>query len=205
MKGPWNKAGYIILFIWFIWESLLLSLSSSNIFSLTGAGDDSNSFFLWLVAGPLDHGPQLLGFRPLNIIWMDSGTWEGLLPFSLTRYTSFWRGFFLWVWAFFPLACLVVSDILLCSGCSGSIFPSTSFLAIADSKPSLQQESAPSSRSRYSLSYSSGGARGHGPYSIIPASGFDWSLNFHGWKRPSLPYHLKHEEVSCVWELSPFR
>lgn len=28
---------------------------------------------LGLVAGPLDHGPQLLGFRPLNIIWMCRG------------------------------------------------------------------------------------------------------------------------------------
>lgn len=62
------------------------------------------------------------------------------------------------------------------------------FLAIADS--------APSSRSRDSLLYSSGGARGHGPYSIISASGFDWSLNFHGWKRPSLSVMRKY--ICCV-------
>lgn len=58
---------------------------------MTGAGDDSNSFFLLLVAGPLDHGPQLLGFRPHHIIWMDRGLY-GLRPFGISFAGLFFDG-----------------------------------------------------------------------------------------------------------------
>jgi len=39
-----------------------------------------------LLAGPLDHGPQLFGFRPLNIIWMG----RGYMGLGLLMAVIFW-------------------------------------------------------------------------------------------------------------------
>lgn len=41
---------------------------------------------IMLLAGPLDHGPQLFGFRPLNIIWMG----RGYMGLGLLMAVIFW-------------------------------------------------------------------------------------------------------------------